>query len=698
MSQKVWNGFWIDWELGRVAGANLTLPQYQGLVLVSFLTLFVQFAGGCLWRVICFAMHQVRSTTAARDGLFHQQQATLRNSITAPNALWNLMRMAYAWRQRANSPFRKSIGLILITGFHIAVFGAAGLFSSQIANIAAGQALVRSDVCGFPAEVDGLGNIEVFDLSGEQLEALNTEALLGRQTFQRSQAYVRSCYNEDSSSSATTCNFYVKSHLAGVNASTIKNATCPFSSNACGSTAAVRFDSGLIRSNEDLGINSRDEESLFIRKVSTCAPVLGEEKYSTPWRDDVPEPYTGTNTSAKYYEFGKSVVDGCEGTNITTNLTTFCITQYQKATIRAAYTLRAVTAYHNNTNASGFSPIQDFEANSRDVTLVSLLNKAYYSGESLDPVFNASQPTTNSQFFMASNNLSFYGCTEQYMFCNSRDKCTDLTGLYGVKQSIDNGDLGLNSRENATYRLMWKSAWAMAFQWAFALLNEDVLLARDWVISTSSLASSPLLPNQWQVEAENLHNLSLAVFQHRINEYASPINFEIRPNVSSHSRIEPPTDPEMRALCDSQKIRSANHYSVNVLGMAIILGVGSLFIILDWVLINQIFWFRAVTHHRMAKKADWASTGTLMLQKQALESRGIGPWETKNYGFPTLTKRFHDFEGLGTQSEVSMPLNEGAWSSTAYQGGRYSEPPTPYQEQPEAGIIISGTGKGDRKI
>ena len=43
------SGFWINWEHGAVVGSTLTLPTYYGLILLSFLTLFIQFAGGCFW-------------------------------------------------------------------------------------------------------------------------------------------------------------------------------------------------------------------------------------------------------------------------------------------------------------------------------------------------------------------------------------------------------------------------------------------------------------------------------------------------------------------------------------------------------------------------------------------------------------------------------------------------------------------------
>jgi hypothetical protein len=81
-------------------------------------------------------------------------------------------------------------------------------------------------------------------------------------------------------------------------------AKCPFAGNAC-LTPAVRFDSGLLNSNDDLGMNSPSKFSLSLRRITTCAPI-DAEKYATRWRDNLTEAYGGkTKTSVKFYEFGR---------------------------------------------------------------------------------------------------------------------------------------------------------------------------------------------------------------------------------------------------------------------------------------------------------------------------------------------------------------------------------------------------------
>jgi hypothetical protein len=317
----------------------LTLPTYYGLILVSFLTLFVQFSGGCFWRTLCFVLHQIRSTTSARDGLYHQQQIILRNAISAPNALWSLARSTAVWRSRVAAPLKRSLPLLLIAIMHIACFAAAGLSSSQIASTKAGQALVYSSTCGYPKKLSTLRTASSRNLTDENLEIFNSQVLLGRFTLMKSTAYVRTCYNGDTTGAAD-CSHFVRKNLMGDNSSVEQKAACPFGGDAC-LTDAVRYDSGLVNSNKEIGINAPLKESISFRRVTTCAPIR-IDNYATGWTDNLPEAYggkrTNTTTSVKFYEFGLGDT-GCTATlpgNIT-NSTTFCVSKWMKDYLPGAY-------------------------------------------------------------------------------------------------------------------------------------------------------------------------------------------------------------------------------------------------------------------------------------------------------------------------------------------------------------------------
>ncbi|PSN70721.1 hypothetical protein BS50DRAFT_486076 [Corynespora cassiicola Philippines] len=528
-------------------------------------------------------------------------------------------------------------------------------------------------------------------------------------TLAKSAAYVRSCYSENDNTASGGCNFFVQPFLESDRASEYVNSscTCPFGNNAC-TKDPICFDSGAISSSKDLGINLPETETITVRRVTTCAPI-DADRYATPWIDDVTESSRDgdapSNTSVRYYQMGKGK-EGCYNladewyqknelpeNNLTT---TFCVAKSSRRYLPSAYTIAAQTVYLNKEDASDFIPIPDFAPVESDVTLMSLLNKADYTQEVDDPLFfahNKSAVSAEATFLTASHDLSVLGCTEKYQVCNTANRlCTPLTGQYAVRQSIANNTLQLSPQQTATFTLLSDGIWAMSLQWAFKVLGADLLLAKDWIYTIDSSGSSGLPPDQWHREVENLHNMSLATLQRRVAEFANPSAFDVSPEVSSIEQIRSntPTDPLLRSLCDLQKIRSSNHYSVSVLGMAIILGVGSVLILLDWVFIQQIFWWRG--GRRLAKRLDWQSTGTLQLYRLALEARGVGPWDSHDYDFPILMdgeKKFRPLtEAEGGAEMARLDPSQGQQygygggyvnnfgGNTAYDGGKYSVLPS----------------------
>lgn len=314
--------------------------------------------------MVSFILHQTRSTTAPKNGLFHQQQAILRNSVTATNAFWTIASSAFVWKRKgkekgkenrkglgkgkAQAPLRTSLPLLLVSAIHISFFAVAGLFSSRVTTTSAsGQALMTGDICGFPDVVENLRGVEPQDLDEEGLLTFNTQVVLGRLTLSRSAAYVRSCYNNYDYRASGGCNVYVQPYLHGFNASSVYNTSCPFvNQETCATSSAVRYDSGAIHSNKDLGINYPESDAMTIRRITSCAPVSAE-RYATDWIEDLPEAFGDgrTTTRIKFYEMGLLASgddDGCDATNkdSTTNLTTFCVSEFMKTYVQEPYTIR----------------------------------------------------------------------------------------------------------------------------------------------------------------------------------------------------------------------------------------------------------------------------------------------------------------------------------------------------------------------
>ena len=96
--EVIYTGIWTDWTRGRVQGLTLTVPSSHGTILIAFLAIFVKVAGGHFWDIFCYVLFHTRSTTDARDALYHQQQALLRNNLSDNRAIWQFSALAWGWR------------------------------------------------------------------------------------------------------------------------------------------------------------------------------------------------------------------------------------------------------------------------------------------------------------------------------------------------------------------------------------------------------------------------------------------------------------------------------------------------------------------------------------------------------------------------------------------------------------------------
>jgi hypothetical protein len=147
MSSHIYTGVWTDWYYGSVIGTRLTISNRNAYFLVSFLTLFVRSSGQALWTTFCFCAFQIRSTPIPQDTLYHQLQATFRNSNGDITTLLEFLKLGFRSSKRAIRHRRRTTSLATTALFHIIVFAAAGIFVSKVAIDDSGV-LIRSNVCG----------------------------------------------------------------------------------------------------------------------------------------------------------------------------------------------------------------------------------------------------------------------------------------------------------------------------------------------------------------------------------------------------------------------------------------------------------------------------------------------------------------------------------------------------------------------
>lgn len=102
------------------------------------------------WRLGCFALHRYFSTVEPQDGLYHQRQAILRNSDTAQDGAWRLLKTMSAWRsgRRTTHPLRRLLPTIVTAFLISATFGVASIFSSNVTSETLNQVLLEGTRCG----------------------------------------------------------------------------------------------------------------------------------------------------------------------------------------------------------------------------------------------------------------------------------------------------------------------------------------------------------------------------------------------------------------------------------------------------------------------------------------------------------------------------------------------------------------------
>lgn len=255
MSDLVYFGSWINWSRGKYNGATITLTPSNAGILVAFLAIFVSVAGGSLWRIIAFIVHQQRLAKSPRDGLHYQQQVILRNAATPGVASWQLLWLFPAWRKISRRPFWRSLPLILLALLNLSTFFAAGILVAEVTRTTGNEVLVRSPNCGnWTLDTTKL----IYGFTSKTLNDTVTAA-----------TYARACYGGPSN--ALECSQYQVQSLPY----TIKdNESCPFADGMCLTNyPAFSLDTGNLSSHDHLGINTQPKDRISYRRKTTCAPI-----------------------------------------------------------------------------------------------------------------------------------------------------------------------------------------------------------------------------------------------------------------------------------------------------------------------------------------------------------------------------------------------------------------------------------------
>ncbi|KAL9131417.1 MAG: hypothetical protein Q9217_000631 [Psora testacea] len=279
--------------------------------------------------------------------------------------------------------------------------------------------------------------------------------------------------------------------------------------------------------------------------------------------------------------------------------------------------------------SNGWKPVAALNRSDGDVSIMFLAsNSVQYEVPVHDPFFSATTLSApiplpggaNFSYYLADYMVTVLACTDQHQYCNPvNKKCTSLTGANIVEKEVPN--LDLNNIQHATeLRFRYATTFLTTYS-SVRSRGANALLASE-TLSRDILTQVGLPSNQWIIEVSNWFAVSMAKLQRLTVNYATGPDY-----IRSGLNLAPAVTKTDIALCKQQKIRSPNGYiSFSVLGLSIILIVGSLLIFASLVLDIVIGSLREKLNWKDHKRLQWAVDEKLQLQRLAYEEAGQGQW------------------------------------------------------------------------
>jgi hypothetical protein len=644
LNSTAYTGAWINWSRGPVLGATLTLPNSYGAALVSAVAVLVHLSGTFSWMTICYVLHQWRTALAKGDGLYHQQQAILRNASSDIGVLWQLYKIGNSWRTVIPHS-RRRIAWLVITGvLHLVLFLVAGIVSSQLIT-AGNETLVKQSACGY---LTNLPSSDVVTLEAfQEYVALNLDV---ERNAGLSLQQVQSCKGTTLDTDVECDAFTRAAHLM-----TLYNATCPFQDASMCITPdglAVQVDTGMVDSQLDLGINAPAKDRIKYRHVTTCSPIK-QEGFATDWINATSVNITGLEPEPgemlKFYNYGSAL-----NTNHTFWLTNWWYyTARVGVNIFPAYQLDVLSTFSDD----DLQPVSNLASGDSDLALLFLQYHGQYLDEVNDPWFSAHQPglklpgsLTPTGLRLADNTASVLGCTHQYQICGTDiQNCSPLMGFQNIQDyNLANNTLGLNDAQlNTTSRVFHALAYSTMMR-IVGPLGASVLQANNDMVGDVSLA---LPDNQWKIEVENLHNVMMTAFLRSIAEYAAG------PQEDISQWIVPPQTPIEKRQCQNQILRRDDHMNFSLFAVVLIVVIAILLFVIYFQLESTIRRYQRKSRGGRLRNLRWEKDGLLDLQRIAYEASGLGSWKTPESSSVPVTDTaelfdFPEMDELGKADSV----------------------------------------------
>lgn len=612
-------------------GATLTLDRIEGNLLIAFTAVFVGIVTERLWRIACIMFYRARSSSKPEDGLYHQQQAVLRNSSSTFATIWSLLQLIWAWKNIGTHAFGRVLPTLLTAVFCLGVFTVAGGFSSSISSGISDEVLLKGTNCAVMHYMT--------HASGAQRVALPHDA----QKIHSAANYAEQCYSPDSSRVSDSagvfdCRYFAKDHLP----STVDNeAPCPFSEGICRSNDSnIRLDTGYLSLLNDLGVNGPPDQDIHFRAVLHCAPLESQ---------DYTQQLYGPSHNLTAYNYGAHV----NGSNYT----------YVFETIESQYNSQAENAFraegknfivsaqfsqvYQGERYPGFNQVDTIPALFRqdaDTTMIFLSgNGVGFFERTNDPWYHATtlgdtkgSPNEDGgefRVYQPDEAASPMGCTSQYQFCNPSlpsnncgplgslpDAQSQAAPLFGMSTADFEGTGEANGTMISRYQwLVYITGYAAtSVSYLINSLGPSALSSPRY-LNTGVIGSLP--DDQWKTDVKYWWAIYLASLQ---AGFVDTARGSTDPVLDPYKLL--PFNSHVQEMCDNQKIRSAGHVSFSIFGLYFTLVTGLLIITISFTL-EPIF--KCLYNRRKYQEytyLEWAASETLQLQRIGFQGTNAGTW------------------------------------------------------------------------
>ncbi|KAH8585616.1 hypothetical protein B0O99DRAFT_696297 [Bisporella sp. PMI_857] len=618
IDEDIYTGFWINRSLGAFRGATITLGRQTGGLLIAFIALYISATGRSLWKITSFVLHATFSTATAKDGIYHQRQAILRNTSLGHNAALDLLQTSFVWRKRTKAVHHRVLPVAGLAAVISAASVVSGILSSRVLTNPTNEALISGKDCGvLPILAEDVTPYSI-------APAVLYLSQKGIEFF----AYATQCYGKAGHLKSGSCGKFVASTLPYTSN---RNASCPFAEELCKyNTGNLLLESGDLDSLNHLGLNIAPR--FVLRYRTHCAP-LNTENFT--------HIITAQNSSKRFltYNYGSSG-------NQTVVYQVELHNEQPDGMVNSPGDYKIAIADDSHFNFTS----QLLHTRGR-VSLIFLdaSDVAVPFGENNDPWFSGTALAKNDSsgraplFYQAAGVL---GCTTQRFYCKPGfPEAIGCINAFAKNSSDAISKSWPNTQEQSIVRPLFSLLSKNYMDTLYIMRGMPTLLSRNTIVGNAQTAVLPR--NQWQVEREYIYKASLVAMQSMIVEHARGYwpggRRYCKPENSCqricHSQVSAPTIVESFPDANRQKINSLKHYSFSVSFLALILFLGGTIMFLSIFLeqlsaiIYQLPKLRS-NQKLIYGRAEWQAGSTLQLQRLAHENLGLGYWSGTDKSIP----------------------------------------------------------------